>query len=118
MMSVMNVMCGNVEMECAYAVLKAFNIRRDERNIFEQIGQSCHMIHNWARYHEKCFRPIVDVFRSKLFFKTTIAGMITIILTLPIIWIMTKLGINVLINALDRCGTKVSKRWFNLVVVQ
>ena len=43
MMSVMNVMCGNVEMECAYAVLKEFNIRRDERNIFEQIGQSCHM---------------------------------------------------------------------------
>ena len=112
MMSVMNVMCGNVEMECAYAVLKGFNMRRDERNIFEQIGQSCHMIHNRARYNEKCCRPIVDVFRSKLFFKTTI------IWTLPIIWIMTKLGINVLINALDRCGTKVSKRWFNLVVVQ
>jgi len=43
MLSVMNVMCGNVEMECAYAVLKEFNIRRDERNIFEQIGQSCHI---------------------------------------------------------------------------
>ena len=56
MMGVMNVMCGNVEIECAYAVLKAFNIRRDERNIFEQIGQSCHMIHNMA-YHEKCFFP-------------------------------------------------------------
>ena len=69
----MNVMCGNVEMECAYAVLKA----RDERNIFE--GQSCHMIHNRARYHEKCCPPIVDVFRSKLFFKATI------IWTLPII---------------------------------
>ena len=69
MMSVMNVMCGNVEMECAYAVLKAFNIKRDERNIFEQIGQSCHMIHNRAPYHEKCFCPIVNVFRSELFFK-------------------------------------------------
>ena len=48
MMGVMNVMCGNVEIDCAYAVL---NIRRDERNIFGQIGQSS------SRYHEKCFCP-------------------------------------------------------------
>ena len=56
MMGVMNVMCGNVEMECAYAVL---------RNIFEQIGQSCHMIHNRAPYHEKYFCPIVNVFSEQ-----------------------------------------------------
>ena len=65
MMGVMNVMCGNVEMECAYAVFKAFNIRRDEQNIFEQIGQSCHMIHNRAPYHEKYFCPIVNVFSEQ-----------------------------------------------------
>ena len=118
MMGIVNVMCGNVGIECAFAVLKASNITRDQQNINEQthmptpqIGQSCNMIYNRARYHEKSFRPIVDVFRSQLFFKTTI------ILTLPIIWIMTKLGINVLINALNKSGTQVSKIWFNLAVV-
>ena len=119
MMGIVNVMCGNVGIECAFAVLKAFNIKRDQQNINEQThmptpqkGQSCNMIYNRARYHEKCFRPIVDVFRCQLFFKTTI------ILTLPIIWIVTKLGINVSINALNKCGTQVSKIWFNLAVIQ
>ena len=40
MMAVVNVMCGNVEIECAYAALPTFNVLRDESNIFEQKGQS------------------------------------------------------------------------------
>ena len=40
MMAVVNVMCGNVEIECAYAALPIFNVLRDESNIFEQKGQS------------------------------------------------------------------------------
>ena len=63
-MGIMNVMCGNVELECAYAVLKTFNITRQTLDIYGQKGQSCHLIHNRTDlYHEKCFRPIVDVFR-------------------------------------------------------
>ena len=43
MMGLMNVMCGNVDIECAYAVLtskKTSNILGDELNIFEEIGKS------------------------------------------------------------------------------
>ena len=64
MMGVVNVMCGNVKLECAYAILKTFSITRQTLDIYEQKGQSYHLIHNRTdSYHEKCFRPIVDVFR-------------------------------------------------------
>ena len=64
MMGVVNVMCGNVKLECAYAVLKTFNITRQTLDIYGQKGQSCHLIQNKTdSYHEKCFCPIVDVFR-------------------------------------------------------
>ena len=39
MMGVMNVMCGNVEIECAYALFDNFNSIRHGRNILEEIGQ-------------------------------------------------------------------------------
>ena len=39
MMGVMNVMCGNVEIDCAYTLFDNFNSIRHGRNIFEQIGR-------------------------------------------------------------------------------
>ena len=39
MMSVMNIMCGNVEYECAFAAFEHWNSVRDGRNIFEQLGK-------------------------------------------------------------------------------
>ena len=41
-MDAMNLICGNVEIECAYAELKNINYLRDGRNIFEQIGTVSH----------------------------------------------------------------------------
>ena len=40
MMSVMNVMCGNIEIECAYAAFELWDSVIDGRNIFEQLGKS------------------------------------------------------------------------------
>jgi len=40
MMGVMNVMCGNVEIECAYALFDNFNSIRHGRNIFEEIAEA------------------------------------------------------------------------------
>ena len=39
MMSVMNIVCGNIEMECAYAAFHHWNSVRDGRNIFEKLGK-------------------------------------------------------------------------------
>ena len=39
MMSVMNIMCGNVEYECAYAAFDHWDSVRNGRNIFEQLGK-------------------------------------------------------------------------------
>ena len=39
MMSVMNIVCGNIEMECAYAAFHHWNSIRDGRNIFEKLGK-------------------------------------------------------------------------------
>ena len=39
MMSVMNVMCGNVEIECAYAAFELWDSVIDGRNVFDQIGK-------------------------------------------------------------------------------
>ena len=39
MMGAMNVMCGNVEIECAYAMFDNFNSIRHGRNILEDLGQ-------------------------------------------------------------------------------
>ena len=40
MMSLMNVMCGNMEIECAYAAFEFWDSVRDGRNIFEKLGKS------------------------------------------------------------------------------
>ena len=40
MMSVMNIMCGNMEIECAYAAFEFWDSVRDGRNIFEKLGKS------------------------------------------------------------------------------
>ena len=40
MMSVMNIMCGNIEIDCAYAAFDHFESVRDGRNIFEQLGNN------------------------------------------------------------------------------
>ena len=39
MMSVMNVMCGNIEIECAYAAFELWDSVIDGRNVFDQIGK-------------------------------------------------------------------------------
>ena len=39
MMSTMNVMCGNMELECAYAAFKHWETVQDGRNIFEKLGK-------------------------------------------------------------------------------
>ena len=39
MMSVMNIMCGNIEIDCAYAAFDHFESVRDGRNIFEDLGK-------------------------------------------------------------------------------
>ena len=39
MMSVMNIMCGNIEIDCAYAAFDHFESVRDGRNIFDQLGK-------------------------------------------------------------------------------
>ena len=39
MMSVMNIMCGNIEIDCAYAAFDHYDSIRDGRNIFEQLGK-------------------------------------------------------------------------------
>ena len=39
MMSVMNIMCGNIETDCAYAAFDHFESVRDGRNIFEKLGK-------------------------------------------------------------------------------
>ena len=39
MMSVMNIMCGNIEIDCAYAAFDHDDSIRDGRNIFEQLGK-------------------------------------------------------------------------------
>ena len=39
MMSVMNVMCGNMELECAYAAYEHWESVKDGRNIFEKLGK-------------------------------------------------------------------------------
>ena len=38
-MSVMNFMCGNIEIDCAYAAFEHFESVRNGRNIFEQLGK-------------------------------------------------------------------------------
>ena len=39
MMSVMNVVCGNMELECAYAAWEHWETVQDGRNIFEKLGK-------------------------------------------------------------------------------
>ena len=39
MMNVMNIMCGNVEYECAFAAIDHFESVRDGRDIFEHLGK-------------------------------------------------------------------------------
>ena len=39
LMSLMNVMCGNIEIECAYAAFDLWDSVRDGRNIFEKLGK-------------------------------------------------------------------------------
>ena len=39
MMSVMNIMCGNVEIECAYAAFHHWDSVRNGRNIFDKLGK-------------------------------------------------------------------------------
>ena len=39
MMSVMNIMCGNIEIECAYAAFHHWDSVRNGRNIFEKLGK-------------------------------------------------------------------------------
>ena len=39
MMGIVNVICGNVEIECAYALFDNFDSIRHGRNIFEDLGQ-------------------------------------------------------------------------------
>ena len=39
MMSVMNVMCGNIELECAYAAFKHWEEVQGGRSIFEKLGK-------------------------------------------------------------------------------
>ena len=39
MMSLMNIMCGNIEIDCAFAAFEHFESVRDGRNIFEQLGK-------------------------------------------------------------------------------
>ena len=39
MMSLMNVMCGNMELECAYAAYEHWESVKDGRNIFEKLGK-------------------------------------------------------------------------------
>ena len=39
MMSVMNIMCGNIEIDCAYAAFDHYESIRNGRNIFEQLGK-------------------------------------------------------------------------------
>merc|ERR1719394_127424 len=40
MMSVMNVMCGNIEIECAYAAFELWDSVIDGRNMFEQLAEA------------------------------------------------------------------------------
>merc|ERR1711990_995914 len=40
MMSLMNVMCGNIEIECAYAAFDLWDSVQQGRNIFEKLGKS------------------------------------------------------------------------------
>ena len=40
MMSLMNVMCGNMEIECAYAAFDLWDSVQQGRNIFEKLGKS------------------------------------------------------------------------------
>jgi len=40
MMSLMNVMCGNIEIECAYAAFDLWDGVRDGRNIFEKLAEA------------------------------------------------------------------------------
>ena len=40
MMSLMNVMCGNMEIECAYAAFDLWDSVQHGRNIFEKLGKS------------------------------------------------------------------------------
>jgi len=40
MMSLMNVMCGNMEIECAYAAFEFWDSVRDGRNIFEKLAEA------------------------------------------------------------------------------
>ena len=39
MMSVMNIMRGNIEIDCAYAAFEHYDSIRDGRNIIEQLGK-------------------------------------------------------------------------------
>ena len=39
MMSVKNVVCGNIELECAYAAWEHWETVQDGRNIFEKLGK-------------------------------------------------------------------------------
>ena len=39
MMSVMNIMCGNIKIDCAYAAFDHYESIRNGRNIFEQLGK-------------------------------------------------------------------------------
>ena len=55
MMSVMNIMCGNIEIDCAYAAFDHFESVRDGRNIFDQLGKLYFTISfdgNTGRYRE------------------------------------------------------------------
>ena len=38
-MSLMNIMCGNIEIDCAYAAFDHYESIRNGRNIFEQLGK-------------------------------------------------------------------------------
>jgi len=40
MMSVMNIMCGNIEIECAYAAFHHWDSVRNGRNIFEKLAEA------------------------------------------------------------------------------
>ncbi len=39
-MGLMNILCGNVEMQCAYAAFHHWQTVKDGRNIFDELGKS------------------------------------------------------------------------------
>merc|ERR1711917_158719 len=53
MMSVMNIMCGNMEIECAYAAFEFWDSVRDGRNIFEKLAEAVESP-EMTKCREKC----------------------------------------------------------------